>query len=66
MGQGLSINFVFVRVHSKNKQRCQDYVGVNGKTYWILVTDHFTGMQFGATQRSKASPIKWLRQFLVQ
>ena len=66
MGQGLSIDFAFAGVQSKNKQRRQDYVGINGETCWILITDHFTGMQFGATRRSKASPVELLRQFALQ
>ena len=41
-------------------------MGINEETCWILVTDHFTGMQWGAVRRSKASPIEWLRYFLLQ
>ena len=41
-------------------------MGINGETYCILVIDHFTGMQYGSVRRRKASPIKWLQQFLLQ
>ena len=56
MGQGLSIDFSFSGVMSKSKERCEYYVGINGETCWILVTNHFTSMQFGATRQSKISP----------
>jgi len=41
-----------------------DYIGLNGETSWILVTDHFSRMKHGDTRVSKASPINWLRDFL--
>ena len=41
-----------------------DYIGCNGETSWILVTDHFSRMKHGDTRVSKASPINWLRDFL--
>ena len=58
-GQGLSVDFSFSGVKSKNTGRQKYYIGINGETYWILITDHHTGgMQYGKTCRSKASPIK--------
>ena len=50
-GQGLSIDFAFSGVMSKNRKRREDYIGINGETYWILVTNHFTRIQFGATNQ---------------
>jgi len=47
-----------------HKHRDDDYIGLNGKTSWILVTDHFSRMKHGDTRVSKASPINWLRDFL--
>ena len=60
-GQGLSVDFSFSGVKSKNKGCRKDFVGFNGETCWVLITDHHTGMQYGKTCRSKASPIEWLR-----
>jgi len=47
-----------------HKHRDDDYIGLNGETSWILVTDHFSRMKHGDTRVSKASPINWLRAFL--
>jgi len=43
-----------------HKHRDDDYIGLNGETSWILVTDHFSRMKHGNTRVSKASPINWL------
>ena len=43
-----------------HKHRNNDYIGLNGETSWILVTDHFSRMKHGDTRVSKASPINWL------
>ena len=43
-GQGLFVDFAFNSVITKNLKQCEDYVGVNGETCCILVTDHFTEM----------------------
>jgi len=47
-----------------HKHRDDDYIGLNGETSWIPVTDHFSRMKHGDTRVSKASPINWLRAFL--
>ena len=38
----------------------------NGETCWILVTDHYLGMEYANNRTLKASPFKWLRYFLSQ
>jgi len=43
-----------------HKHRDDDYIGLNGETSWILVTDHFSRMKHGDTRVSKASPINGL------
>ena len=63
--QGLSIDFSFSGMASKDKARRSDFVGLNGETSWVLVTDHFTGIKHGDTRISKASPIHWLHHFLT-
>ena len=64
-GQGLSIiDFSFSGVKSKNTGRRKDYLGFNRETCWILITNHHTGMQYGKTFLSKASPIEWIRKWL--
>jgi len=40
------------------------YIGLNGETSQILVTDHFSRMKHSDTRVSKASSIEWLRNFL--
>lgn len=62
--QGLSIDFSFAGVRSKDPGRAKDFVGFNGETCWILVSDHFSRMLHGDTRISKASPVTWLREFL--
>ena len=63
-GQGLSVDFSFSGVNSKSTGRRKDYIGINGETYWILITDYHTGMQYGRTCRSKAFPMEWLCEWL--
>ena len=62
--QGLSIDFGFAGVQSKNEDRREDYAGFYGETSWILIADHATKRLFGDTRFSKASPIEWLDRFL--
>ena len=62
--QGLSIDFSFAGQRSKNEAHARDFVGFNGETCWILISDHFSRMLHGETRISKASPLKWLRNFL--
>ena len=64
--QGLSIDFSFSGIKSRNSDRRQDYEGINGETAWILVSDHFTGMKHGDTRISKAAPLHWLEHFFSQ
>ena len=64
--QGLSVDFSFSGMKSKNDDtRRSDYVGLNGETCWILITDHKTRQTYGDTRISKGSPIEWLKQFLT-
>ena len=62
--QGLSIDFSFSGTQSNDKERAKDFVGFNGETAWILVTDHYSRMKHGAAMISKAAPLDWLRKFL--
>ena len=43
-GQGLSFDFSFSGVKSKNTGQQKYYVGINGETCWVLITNHHTGM----------------------
>ena len=58
------MDFSFAGMKSKNKEREKDYLGLNGETSWILVTDHFTRRLHGDARVSKATPLAWLRHFL--
>jgi hypothetical protein len=69
--QGLSIDFSFSGTISRDKttgkenmERRKDFVGLNGETSWILVSDHFSRYMIGDTRLLKASPIYWLQNQL--
>ena len=64
--QGLSVDFSFSRTRSENQGRAKDFVGMNGETARILVTDHYSRMKHGATRISKASPLDWIKKFLKE
>ena len=64
--QKLSIDFSFSGLASSNSEPRVNYEGINGETAWILVTDHFTGIQHGDTRILKATPVLWLKHFLTQ
>ena len=46
-----------VGLSPKTKSHEKDYVGINGETSWILVSDHFSRFLVGDTRLSKASPL---------
>lgn len=60
----MSIDFSFAGQKSNNQDCAQDYEGLNGKTCWILVSNHFSRMKHSSTHISKASPLQWLSDFL--
>ena len=62
--QGLMVDFSFSGTKSKDAGHAKDYLGLNGETSWILVTDHFSQCLHGDTQVSKATPLAWLHHFL--
>ena len=62
--QGLSIDVGHSGQTSKDKDRSHEYLGLHGETCWILIKDHFTGYLIGKCQRSKASPLHWIRDTL--
>ena len=64
--QGLSIDFCFTGISSKDLACKADYEGMKGKTCWILITYHFTSMKHGDTRISKGPPLQWLAHFLAQ
>ena len=47
MHQGLSIDLSFSGMRSSNSNRREDHKGINGEAAWIIVTDHFTGINEG-------------------
>ena len=62
--QGLSIDFSFSGVKSKDPKRAKDYIGLHGETCWISVYDHFSQRLHGDTRVSKGTPLSWMRAFL--
>ena len=64
--RGLSTDFLFAGIGSKNSDRREDFKGAKCETTWILITDHFTGMMHGDTCILKAAPVSWLKHFTAQ
>ena len=58
--QGMSIDCSFSGMKSKDPACAKDYLGLNGETCWILVTNHFSQCLHGDTHISKATPLNWL------
>jgi GAG-pre-integrase domain len=63
--QGISVDFGFIIQKSANSKRYTQYQGLNGKTCYILVADHFSGTLYGKAFRTKAPPVEWLNQWLA-
>jgi hypothetical protein len=65
MYQGLSINFGFMVQKIRDSDRHRNLVGFNGKTCYVLPTDHYSGRLFGRAFDSKAPPVDWLNSWLA-
>ena len=65
--QGISVDFGFMVQRSSDTDRMHRLQGLNGETCYCLIVDHFSGMCYGETFRSKAPPIdfcsRWLARF---
>ena len=64
--QSIAIDMGFIVQQSKNTKRFKDYVGINGETCYILITDQFSGMNFGKPLVTKTVPIEWLNNWLAR
>ena len=64
--QLLSIDFSVSGIISKETFRREDVLGLNGETGWILAHDVFSKIIHADTRLNKATPTKWLGQFLEQ
>ena len=64
--QVLSIEIYFSSMRYDDSYQKNIYAVINGETFWIFITDHFTGMKLGDAIFSKASPISWIRHCLDQ
>ena len=64
--QFLLIDFSFSGMTSDDSDQRTIYDVINGKTSWILITEHFTIMKHVDARMFKASPIAWIRHFLNQ
>jgi hypothetical protein len=40
-------------------------IGLDGKTYYIHMTDHLSGMVFGSALQFKAPLLEWINQMLA-
>ena len=62
--QGLSIDFAFAGMVSKDKKRCADVEEMNGETCFLLIQDEFTKMVHSDVCISKAPPVEFINKFL--
>jgi hypothetical protein len=56
----------FICQWSKNMERYDKPSGVNGKTAYLIITDHKTDYIWGIAADSKAQPMVWLNRSFVQ
>ena len=63
--QGLGIDFAFMVQKSSDSKRFDNLVGHNGKTCYVVITDHFSGRLIGPAFATKAPPVDWLNQWLA-
>ena len=63
--QGISIDFGFMVQRSHNTKRQHYLIGLNGKTSYALITDHFSGRLYGRAFASKAPPVEWINHWLL-
>jgi hypothetical protein len=63
--QGLSIDFGFMVQKSRDSIRHNTPVGLDGKTCYVLLTDHFSGQIFGRAFATKAPPVDWVNSWLA-
>ena len=63
--QGRSVDIGFAGQNSKDNSCTHDYLGIHGKTCWILIKDHSSGYLIEKCQRSKNSPLNWIRDTLA-
>ncbi|KAI2495082.1 hypothetical protein MHU86_19437 [Fragilaria crotonensis] len=63
--QGVSIDFGFMVQKSRDSERHNNLVGLNGETCYVLLTDHYSGRLFGRAFATKAPPIEWINSWLA-
>ena len=63
--QGISIDFGFMVQKSRDSARLNNLIGHNGKTCYVLLTDHFSGRLYGKAFPTKAPPVDWINQWLA-
>jgi hypothetical protein len=63
--KGTSVDFGFIIQQSNDSHRYNQYKGLHGHTWYVLLADHFSGMLYGKTFKTKAPPISWLNGWLA-
>ena len=66
VGQGISLDWGFMVQKSKDEERYESLVGINGESSYLLIADHHSDKLWGITSNSKKPPIKWLNRWLAQ
>jgi hypothetical protein len=50
---------------SRDSDRHNNLVGINGETCCVLLSDHFSGRTIGCAFATKARPLDWLKNWLA-
>jgi hypothetical protein len=65
-GKGISLDFTFIAQKFRDLSRFEKFLGLNGKTAYLLFTNHKTDMLFGIATVEKSPPLAWLNRWLAQ
>jgi hypothetical protein len=64
-GKGNSLNFCFIAQKFRDLSRFEKFLGLNGKTAYLLISNHKTDMLFGIVTVGKSRPLAWLNRWLA-
>ena len=60
------MDFAFAGQRSKDQSQDQHFVGLRGKTAYIHIVDHHTGLEVTSARISKRAPTAWVKRWLHQ
>jgi hypothetical protein len=65
-GQDISLDFGFIVQRSKDMACFEKFMGLNGETAYLPLSDHKSDMLFGIATIGKSPPLSWLNRWLAQ